>query len=114
MTPLAERDLKVNDIETQIKKRQKLILDKARDLEQTKKENQFLEYIYKDYRKYYSFILNEKKQQIQTLGLLQNYLDNLMRTDKITKVEVANVKNDQTIILEEISKIKSELDNLIS
>jgi uncharacterized protein (DUF3084 family) len=112
-TNLAHRDLKVNDIEEQIKKRQKLILDKTRELEKTKKENAFLESVYKDYNKYYNFTLDQKKQQIQALDILQKYLTNLRTVDKLAKHEAENLQNDQHDILKELDKVKNELNSLI-
>lgn len=114
ITNLAERDLKLLDIENQIKKRQKMILEKGRQLEHTKKENQFLEHVYKDYHKYYTYILTQKEQQIKSFNILQNYLDNLMSTEKMTTEEVENMKNEQGSILKELDKIKKEMDTLIS
>lgn len=113
LVTVADRDLKVNTIEEQIKKRQKLILEKARDIEQTKKENKFLEHVYNDYKKYHTYILEEKKQQMEAFHILQNYLDNLINTDKISKHELENLKNDQSGILKELNTVKNELDSLI-
>ena len=112
-TNLADRDQKISTIEEQIKKRQKLILKKTAELEETKKENQFLEQVYSDYRKYHAFVLDQKKQQIEALHLLQEYLNNLKKTDELAKNEVDNLQNDQTIILKELDKVRNELNELI-
>ena len=112
-TNLADRDQKLSTIEEQIKKRQKLILKRTVELEETKKENQFLEHVYKDYRKYHTFIIDQKKQQIEALYLLQEYLDNLKKVDDVAKHEIDNLQNDQTIILKELDKVRNELNELI-
>ena len=113
LVTVADRDLKVTTIEEQIKKRQKLILEKAHELEQTKKENKFLEQVYNDYKKYHTYILEQKKQQMEAFHILQNYLDNLINTDKMTKHELENVKHDQHAILKELDTVKTDLDALI-
>ena len=111
---LADRDLKITEMEEQIKYRQKLLLEKKQQLEDRKKENHFLEGVINDYQKYYDYIITEKKQQIQSMVILNTYLENLVKTDKMTKQEIQDAKNEQKNILKELNKIKDELDSLVS
>lgn len=110
---LAERDLYLYEIEEQIKARRKLILEKGKTIKKKQKVNQFLEGVKNDYEKYYNHIVNEKQQQYNSMKVLQNYLDDLIKTEKITNHEVNNVKHDQKEILFEMDKIKTDLNKLI-
>jgi hypothetical protein len=111
---LADRDLKIAHIENEIKNRQKLLLEKRQQLEERKKENHFLEMVTKDYQKYYDYVINEKKQQIQSLVILNTYLENLIKTEKMTDHEIQDAQNEKKNILKELDKIKEELDSLVS
>jgi hypothetical protein len=110
---LSERDLYLYDIEDQIKARRELILNKKQMLDKKQKVNHFLAGVKNDYQKYYQYIVNEKQQQYNSMKVLQNYLDDLIKTDKFTNNEIHNVKHDQTELLTEMDKIKSELEKLI-
>jgi hypothetical protein len=110
---LAERDLYLYDIEDQINARRKLILEKGKTMQKKKKVNQFLEGVKSDYQKYYQYIINEKQQQYNSMKVLKNYLDDLIKTEKITNNEISNVKHDQKEILSEMDKIKTDLNKFI-
>ena len=101
-------------MEEEIKNRQKLLLEKRQQLEERKKDNHFLETVVKDYQKYYDYIISEKKQQMQSMIILNNYLDNLIKSEKMTRSEIHEAKNERKHILKELDNIKSELDSLIS
>ena len=45
--------------------------------------------------------------------IIKNYLDDLIKTEKIANNELTNIKNDQHHILNEMDKIKNELNKLI-
>ena len=45
--------------------------------------------------------------------LINQYLDDLITSKSLLKDELRAVKHDQSNIIKEINKIKSELDNLI-
>ena len=110
---LAERDLYLYNIEDQINARRIFILDKGKTIEKKKKVNRFLEEVKNDYQKYYQYIINEKQQQYKSMKVLQNYLDDLIKTEKITNNEISNVKHDQKEILSEMDKIKTDLNKFI-
>ena len=110
---LADRDLKIIKIENEIKNREKLLLEKRQQLEERKNDNHFLETVAKDYQKYYDYTISEKKQQMQSMIILNNYLENLIKSEKMTREEIREAKNEQKHILKELDNIKSGLDSLI-
>lgn len=109
---LANRDLMLYKIKQQIQNKKKLLVQKSKSLDKKKKVNHFLENVKEDYKTYYTYIIKEKKQQYEAMNLIKQYLDDLMKVEKMTDHEVKKAKYDQKVILSEIEKIKGELDEL--
>ena len=109
---LIKRDLYLYEIEDQIKLRRNLILDKNKALNKKKKGNHFLQEVKEDYQKYYDYLIHEKKREYESMKLLQSYLEELIQTQKMTNMDFKNAKYEQKQILNEMDKIKMELDNL--
>ena len=111
---LAQRDKLLQKIDEEIKARRELILNKTKKIDKKKKVNHFLEEVKEDYENYYNYILEEKKQQYHSMLILKNYLDDLLKTEIKANFQLKNIKHDQNYILNELDKIKVELDNLVS
>lgn len=111
--PLAERDLHLLQIESEIRNKKKLLVKKKKDLDKKYKLNQYLSSVKDDYSKYYDYILNEKQQQHDALQLLKEYISDLINTEHLVDDQLRTAKHDQKDIIHEIDKIKAELDELI-
>jgi|LauGreSuBDMM15SN_2_FD.fasta_scaffold02298_6 hypothetical protein len=109
---LSKRDLYLNQIENEINARRDFILKKGQALDKNRKANEFLEGVKNDYRKYYDYIIREKQQQYESMKILQQYLDDLTKTEKLADHEMNNLKYDQAELLLEMDKIKTELDKI--
>jgi ATP-dependent protease HslVU (ClpYQ) ATPase subunit len=112
--PLAQRDLYLIQIEAEIKNKKNLLVKKQKDLNKKQKLNHYLDNVKNDYDKYYNFIYQEKKQQYDSLILLKEYMDDLIKTEQIVDEQLRTAKHDQKYIIEEIDKVKVELDDLIA
>lgn len=110
---LAQRDIFLFEIEQQIKNKKKMILNKRKELEKKEKINNFLGNVKNDYQKYFNYILKEKQQQYYAMELLNKYVDDLIKTNKLAENDLEKAKGDQHEILSEIGKIKKELDELV-
>jgi hypothetical protein len=110
---VADRDLYLIQIKEELEYKRNLLVRKKKDMEQKEKMNQYLGDVKNDYEKYYKVILNEKQQQFNALNLLKNYMGELVETEKLLDNQLRTAKYDQQDILKEISKIKSELDQLM-
>ena len=110
---LADRDLHLLQIEAQIKNKKKLLLKKKKDLDKKNKLNEYLTGVKSDYSKYYDYILNEKQQQFNALTLLKEYMSDLIKTEHMVDDNLRTAKYDQKEIIQEIDKVKTELDELI-
>jgi hypothetical protein len=110
---LAERDLALIKIESQIESKRKLLLEKRKKLEETAKTNEFLKMVLGDYATYYDKIENEKEKQINTMNMLNNYVKDIMKSGKLTDADIVRAKEDQRMLLQEIGSIRKELDESI-
>jgi phosphoketolase len=110
---LAERDLALIKIESQIESKRKLLLEKRKKLEETAKTNEFLKMVLGDYATYYDKIEDEKEKQINTMNMLNNYVKDIMKSGKLTDADIVRAKEDQRMLLQEIVSIRKELDEVI-
>lgn len=110
---VAERDNYLNQIEQQIKMKRQLLLEKRKYLEENVKENNFLENVRNDYKKYHDFILKQKEDQIKSMQFLNQYIDDLMVSGKLTEHDIVNSKKEKQEIMSEVDKIKKDLDGLM-
>jgi uncharacterized protein YjiK len=110
---LAERDKILTQIEAQIEAKRNLLIKKRSYLEQTAKENAFLEGVKNDYQKYRDYIVKEKEDQIRAMNILKQYTDDLVVSSKLTEADIKKTKRDQHDILREMDKIKRELNEII-
>jgi len=112
---LAERDKYLIQIEAQIKAKKNMLLSKHDVLKKTikEKENHFLEGVKKDYKNYHKLIENQKKEELRVMGILKQYTDDLIRSSKTTEHEINRIKLEQREIMDEMKKIKKELDQVI-
>ena len=71
---LAERDIYIMHIENQVNLKKKLLFEKSKSLGKNVKFNNILQHIRNDYQKYYDYIIQQKKEQMQALNILNNYI----------------------------------------
>jgi hypothetical protein len=110
---VADRDNYLDQIEQQIKMKRQLLLEKRKYLEENVKENHFLENVRNDYKKYNDFILKQKQDQIKSMQFLNQYIDDLMVSGKLTEHDIVNSKKEKQEIMSELDKIKKDLDGLM-
>ena len=110
---LADRDNYVIQIEEQIQAKRNMLLDKRRTLEKTVKENHFLKTVKNDYDTYHEYILKQKRDQIKSMNLLHQYIDDIIISGKMTEKDIQQTKKEQRDILTEIEIIKHSLDKIM-
>jgi hypothetical protein len=110
---LAERDNYLMQIENQIQAKRSLLLEKRKTLEETIKQNHFLEEVKNDYNRYHNYIIKQNQEQMRAMNLLNQYLGDIMISGKLTEKDIRNTKHEQNEILSEIDKIKHNLDEII-
>jgi hypothetical protein len=113
IVPLRERDNQFIQLQDLIDAKKKLLLDKQKKLRFISKQNRFLEAVKNDYAKYYSYISQQKRDQIKALQVLDEYIKDLTLSGKLTKHNIEDANEEQNKILREVKTIKQSLDELV-
>ena len=112
--PLVKRDEQLLQIEELINAKRKMLLDKQKKIRFISKQNKFLDAVKDDYAKYYGYIVKQKREQIEALDLLNNYINDLTVSGKLSKNNVEDAKHEQSKILNELKNIQKGLDGIIN
>jgi hypothetical protein len=110
---LADRDIYLIHIEHEIEIKRKKLLEKQKKICENTKMNRFLEMVKQDYLNYHSIIMKQKQEQLQALELLQKYIQDLNLSGNLSKQNLKDSEEEQKRILQEMKKIKKDLDYLI-
>ncbi len=111
---VAIRDKRIASLQNQIEDRKKLLLENNNKLRIITDENEYLNEVANDYDKYFSYIKEQKEQQVKAFDLIYKYLERLIKSNKYTEEEMLNALREQKEILDKINSVKSELDNIVS
>jgi len=111
--PLVKKDEKLLQIEELINAKRKMLLDKQKKIRFISKQNNFLDAVKNDYAKYYGYIVKQKREQIEALDMLNNYINDLTVSGKLSKNNVEDAKHEQSKILHELKNIQKGLDSII-
>ena len=106
---LADRDLKLIQLEEEIKKKKDFLLEKKVELEKKEGLNQYLELVKKDYMDFYDEEVNKKKMELQAMTILNDYIHFLEDEKHLVNNQLITSKHDKREILHEINKIKKDL-----
>ena len=110
---IADKDIYLLQIEKEIKIRRKKLLENQKKIQDISKQNQFLNIVKNDYSNYYNTIIQQKQDQLKALELLQEYINDLSNTGKLSKQNIKDSLYEQKKIFLEIKKIRKGLDELI-
>ena len=111
--PLEKKDEEFMQIQNLIEAKKKVLLQKQKKLKKISTQNQFLKDVETDYARYYSYIVQQKTDQMKALEMLHNYIQDLTESSNLTKYNIEDAKEEQKKILQEIKLIKHVLDSLI-
>jgi hypothetical protein len=112
--PLVERDERLLHIEDLIEAKRRMLLEKQKKLRFISKQNRFLDAVKNDYVKYYTYISQQKQDQIKALELLNHYIQDLSTSGQLSKSNVEDAKVEQARILREVKSIKNGIDSIIN
>ena len=111
--PIREQDDKFMHIQELIDAKKKFLINKQKKLKFITKQNKFLDAVKSDYQKYYGYIIQQKREQITALEVLDQYINDLTLSGKLTKHNIEDAKEEQSKILSELNSIKGSLDSII-
>lgn len=114
IVPIREMDDRFIKIQELIDAKKIMLLEKQKKLKLISKQNQFLEEVRNDYARYYNYISQQKKDQIRALEVLDEYINDLTLSGKLTKNNIEDAKEEQHKILREVKSIKGSLDSIIN
>ena len=89
---LEDRDQQLLQIENIIQLKRQMLLDKQHKFKHISKQNQFLEQIKDDYNNYYGYIIQQKREQMESLHLLNTYIQDLTISGKLSKHNIKDAK----------------------
>jgi cell division septum initiation protein DivIVA len=112
--PLVKRDEQLLQIEELIEAKRRMLLEKQKKIRFISKQNKFLDAVKNDYVKYYGYIIKQKRDQIEALDLLNNYIQDLTISGKLSKHNIEDAKHEQSKILNELKNIQKGLDGIIN
>ena len=112
-SPIFKKNQQFLYIQQLIEQKRDILLQKQRYLQKASKQNQFLEVVKNDYAKYYNYIVQQKREQIQAFELLNKYVEDLNSTNKLSKYNLQDAKVEQQKIMGEITSIKKGLDEIM-
>lgn len=110
---LAERDQCIKKIESQIEDKKNILIEKQKLINKNVKFNQLLEHIRNDYHKYYNYIIQQKREQIQAMNILNSYIRELSNSGSLSKNNLKDSKFEENKILNEIKHIEHSMNHLI-
>jgi len=111
---LEEQDNRLLEIEEVINAKRNMLIQKQKKIKKMEKQNAFLEYVKNDYNKYYEYIVQQKREEMKALELLNHYIDDLTRSGRLNGHNMKDAKHEQKRILSEMNKIRHGLDKIIS
>ena len=109
---LACRDKNIEYMLSVMEEKKKHLNEKYRDMQRINEENELLDDVLKEYRDYYDTVQSEKQNQYNQLEMLSQYLDTIAEDEKTDKDVLQMLKEDQKMILREMSDIKKKIDNI--
>jgi hypothetical protein len=112
--PLEERNNQFLQIQKLIDKKRDYLYKKQKKLKSIEKQNHFLGVVRDDYRKYHGYITKQKQEQIQALQIINNYINDLTESGKLSKYNIEDAKVEQEKIMNEVDSIRAGLDEIMN
>ena len=112
--PLEDKNNQFMQIQQLIDAKRQLLEKKQKKVREIQKQNQFLGVVRDDYRKYQDYITQQKHDQINALQIINNYIDDLTQTGKLSKYNIEDAKIEQKKIMQEVNSIRSGLDEIMN
>ena len=109
---LANRDKIIELLQSEINKTQDSVMGYLEETKKVQNENEFLESVTKDYKRYHKYIVDEKERERKQLEMLMGYLDKILQEAGLSAEMANKARFQQNKILGEMDNIKGELDRI--
>ena len=111
---LKEKDDRFLKIQQLIDIKKKMLLQNQHKLKKITNQNDFLEKIKNDYTKYNAYIVQQKKDQMNALQMLNDYIKDLSSSGELSEQNIKDSKEEQTKILRELKTIQNSLHEIVN
>jgi GTP1/Obg family GTP-binding protein len=111
---LAERDKKIERLRCAAEKKRGEIIKRLTELREIKKQNEFMEGVYRDYERYRDNLVDQKRRSKEHMEMLLEYLERMKMTGSETNELLGRANYEQGRILEQINEVRKDLEHLTS
>ena len=96
-----------------LEKKKQLLLHKNKEVKELAKQNAFLNNVLSDYEKIKLRILEEKRKQQDAIKIISKHISQLSKNMNKEDYHMKHLQNDQSVLLEELEKIKREMNEVM-
>jgi hypothetical protein len=110
---IAQNDTNIYNMKCVLEKKKQLLLYKNREVKELAKQNAFLNNVLSDYEKIKSHILEEKQKQQDAIKIISKHISQLSKNMNKGDYHISELQDDQSVLLEELEKIKMEMNEVM-
>lgn len=110
---IAQNDTNIYNMKCVLEKKKQLFLYKNREVKELAKQNAFLNNVLSDYEKIKSHILEEKQKQQDAIKIISKHISQLSKNMNKGDYHISELQDDQSVLLEELEKIKMEMNEVM-
>ena len=108
-----DEDRQLMSIQNVIDQKRKYLLEKQMYIQHLEKQNKFLREVQNDYNTYNQYMVKQRQDQILAMHILNEYVQDLAISGKLTKTDLEDARQEQANILGEINKLKGSLGTIV-
>lgn len=106
-------DRQLMSVQKVIDQKRKYLLEKQMYIQHLEKQNKFLREVRNDYNTYNQYMVKQRQDQILALHILNEYVQDLAISGKLTKTDLEDARQEQQNVLSEIGKLKGSLGTIV-
>lgn len=110
---IAKNDTNIYNMKCILEKKKQLLLHKNREVKELAKQNSFLNNVLSDYEKIKLRILEEKRKQQDAIKIISKHISQLSKNMNKEDYHMKHLQDDQSVLLEELEKIKMEMNEVM-
>lgn len=110
---IAKNDTNIYNMKCILEKKKQLLLHKNREVKELAKQNAFLNNVLSDYEKIKLHILEEKRKQQDAIKIISKHISQLSKNMNKEDYHMKHLQDDQSLLLEELKKIKMEMNKVM-
>ena len=111
--PSFTKDDELMSVQELIDQKRKYLLEKQMYIQHLEKQNKFLREVQNDYNTYNQYMVKQRQDQILAMHILNEYVQDLAISGKLTKTDLEDARQEQANILGEINKLKGSLGTIV-